>query len=337
VVTLSPESADSRLEDFGSCAEVVSLGLSRLRGVSHGAQRLSQTLANLRVDLAHSQGVRADSMLAGKPLGFPHVLTIRNYVFEDYPVRFGRLRGALLARSHVRALRRAQYPVACARHLAARYAAVRANMAAVPNGVNTARYKPADRTVVRAALNIPANAVVLTYIGSLVRFKAVDRLLAAFATVSQRDSDALLCVVGDGPERRALQAFTKDSRVRFVGTTPRPELYLQAADWSVSASTSEGMPNAVLESLACGTPAMLSDIAAHREIAAVASQACELFTVDSTAALAALLQRAIQRDSDEELRRRRARAAAVQHLSAAVMTDSYQRIYDRLLSATPSR
>lgn len=334
VVTLSPEPRDTRWADFATQgAQMVSLGLSRAQGLTIGKKRLQHTLGRLGVQLVHTQGLRPDALMCRTQPLLPHVSTVRNFAYEDYRMLFGVARGHILASMHVAALRRTQCPVACSHHLAYRYQQLGIHMRVVPNGVNTEYYCPQPQEEVRRQLGIAQRARVFVYLGSFTRRKAVDRIIFAFRQLKTAGTPTLLLLVGDGPERPKLEALTEgDSRVCFVGHTDLPEQYLRAADWMVSASVSEGLPNAVLESLACGTPVLLSSIGAHQEIASRAEEACRLFQVSSTEALRDGLRQAMECSDMVDLRAE-ARGVAVEFFSAAKMAQSYQDLYATILNA----
>jgi len=127
---------------------------------------------------------------------------------------------------------------------------------------------PVDVALLRAAASSGAPllgdaeaAVRLVVVARLVPQKSHADLLDAFAR-SGRD-DLLLTVIGDGPLRAALEAQAKQlglgSAVRFAGALEDRSVLLAtvaAADLLVQPSTAEGMPNAVLEALAVGTPVL---------------------------------------------------------------------------------
>ena len=73
-------------------------------------------------------------------------------------------------------------------------------------------------------------------------------------------------MIGDGKLKEGYQQKYAHSNIKYLGHIEQPLKYLQASDFLISASVSEGLPNTVLESLACGIPVILSDIEPHREI-----------------------------------------------------------------------
>lgn len=122
------------------------------------------------------------------------------------------------------------------------------------NGVDLDRFAPRDCSAIREKLGL-AGSVWLA-VGNLVELKGVHLALEALAALP----GVALLIAGQGPEeerlRQLAERFGVSGRVRFLGTVPHAELceYYNAADALVLASSREGMPNVVLESLACGTP-----------------------------------------------------------------------------------
>jgi teichuronic acid biosynthesis glycosyltransferase TuaC len=142
----------------------------------------------------------------------------------------------------------------------------------VYRGVDPEQFHLGDRQESRRRLGLPFDGVVLLWVGRMVEVKGLDTLLSAAKLVKER-FPFRLCLVGDGPQRIALQSLVAanhlENEVRFVGSVPHEELatWYQAADWTVLSSVSEGVPNVLLESHACGTPFVATAVGGVPEIA----------------------------------------------------------------------
>jgi glycosyltransferase involved in cell wall biosynthesis len=90
-----------------------------------------------------------------------------------------------------------------------------------------------------------------------------QRTLLRAMTLLPKDRPWRLALVGDGQERAALEAFARNhgiaGRVIFVGQVSDPFAWLMRARVAVCASVYEGLGNAIVEALACGTPVVSTD------------------------------------------------------------------------------
>jgi len=141
--------------------------------------------------------------------------------------------------------------------------------ASIPSGVDTAAFVPCShRECARKRLGVPDDFACV-FVGSLFRNKRVDRLIRALARVSNRQACALV-VVGDGPERRSLEAVAVECGVRvvFLGRLPNEKVaeVVASCDAFVMASKFEGLPTAAQEALSCGVPIVALDVGGLREI-----------------------------------------------------------------------
>ncbi len=135
------------------------------------------------------------------------------------------------------------------------------------NGVDTSLFiPPPDRAAARAALGLTRPTLIS--VGLLIERKGHNRTIAAM----QQLPDHALLIVGEGPERETLSAqiaaLGLSDRVRLLGARPHAELpsLYGAADASVLASSREGWANVLLESMACGTPVVASNIWGNPEV-----------------------------------------------------------------------
>lgn len=136
------------------------------------------------------------------------------------------------------------------------------------NGVDLALFRPTDRDISRRALGLTRPT--LLAVGNLVGLKRHRMMVEALVGLPAVD----LVIVGEGPERAAIEALARErrvaDRVRLLGHMPQdrlPDIY-SAADLLLLVSTHEGWPNVLLESMACGTPVIVSDIDGIADIVA---------------------------------------------------------------------
>jgi glycosyltransferase involved in cell wall biosynthesis len=113
----------------------------------------------------------------------------------------------------------------------------------------------------------------LISVGRLVRAKNYQTLIRAVAAARATVPDLTLWIVGDGDQGGALRQLCEEldvvSAVRFCGERRDVGSWLRAADVFVLSSTSEGLPIAMLEAMAAGLPAIVTDVGALPELVAL--------------------------------------------------------------------
>jgi glycosyltransferase involved in cell wall biosynthesis len=137
------------------------------------------------------------------------------------------------------------------------HGAPRARVHVIRNGIDTTVFH--SRTWPRTQPSGPAK---LGAMGRLTRQKGFDVLLDALPHVLAK-RDVELVVVGDGELRADLARRAAGLPVTFLGGLPDREQvarFLRGLDLFVLPSRYEGLPNALLEALACGVPAVASDV-----------------------------------------------------------------------------
>lgn len=138
-------------------------------------------------------------------------------------------------------------------------------IAYIPNGVDTEFFAPGSG---------PVSPARILFVGRLVRQKGVTFLLAALAQLraAHPKLDVQCDIVGDGPLKRSLQQQAQDmgiaEAVTFPGWVDKEILreYYQRAAVFVLPSYEEGMPNVVLEAMACGLPVIGTRVAGTEEL-----------------------------------------------------------------------
>lgn len=134
-------------------------------------------------------------------------------------------------------------------------------------GIDTARFSPGDHTAARAALGMGGAPAILT-VGALIPRKGQALVIQALPGLP--GVHYWLAGAGDeeGRYRALAQQLGVETRVHFMGPVANadlPQLY-RAADAVVMPSVSEGLANAWVEAIACGTPIVISDAGGAAEL-----------------------------------------------------------------------
>jgi glycosyltransferase involved in cell wall biosynthesis len=331
VVTLSPEPTDSLKPKFIEIGiKLHSLELSRIAGLFLALFRLKRFLRILKPDIIHSQGLRAD-WLSSQLNNTIRIATQRNNPFSDYPSLMGQIPGWLAAHLHYRALRRLKV-VTCSESISQVNQRFSLTDTIIRNGVDTTDFSPLAQTEVtkhqRSELNLPVDGQLFIYTGPAINRKNIPYLICTFGEKADRND--YLVILGTGPLLEHLRKIAGDKpNIIFRGGVDNVPQYLQVADWLVSASLDEGLPNSVLEALATGVPVLLSDIPPHREILALSPDSGGLFDVNDPDSLCNLICM-LARSSDM---RKNARALAANHFNCESMSARYQTLYHQQLKA----
>ncbi len=131
----------------------------------------------------------------------------------------------------------------------------------IPNGVDLDRFSPpspAHKQALRASLGLTDGPIAI-YTGRLEVEKRIDQLISIWPAVRAAHPEALLLILGTGAEEATLRQ-TAGAGVQFLGRIEDVVPYLQAADLFVLPSATEGLPNALLEALATGLPAIATAV-----------------------------------------------------------------------------
>ncbi|MCF7497148.1 glycosyltransferase [Vibrio sp. L5-1] len=259
VLTLSPEPVDSKFESYISQGIIVdTLSLTRVQSVLFGSSKLSQYVNNYSPDIIQTQGVRADSLGCALKNKIPWVTTSRNFPIEDYPSKFGKFKGTLMAKKHIKVLAQCKYLVSCSNAIASKLKNVGITSTIISNGV-----PPSCLPIIE---NMDTATIKLITVGSLIPRKNMEYLVRLSNKLDELNLQHEFIVLGDGPLLNELKMLA-NGRMKFIGNVNNVEDYLSSSNVFLSSSLSEGLPNTVLEAISFGVPVFLSNIPPHREIA----------------------------------------------------------------------
>lgn len=145
-------------------------------------------------------------------------------------------------------------------------------------GLDRDRFRPLGHTQLRAQLgrqlgfDLPHKTPLLACVGALIPRKGQDIAIRALARLPAAYAEARLIVVGRGDMAGELRELARSlgvaDRVHFAGSLDHDlmPIVLSAADIMVLPTASEGLANAWVESIACGTPVITCDVGGAREI-----------------------------------------------------------------------
>lgn len=222
-----------------------------------------QELIAWQPDVVHSQcefSTFAPARRIARACGAPLIHTYHT-VYEDYTHyfspsrRMGRRLAALFTRAVCASADAVIAPTPKIQRLLRSYG-VQCPVRVIPTGLDLRRFTAAPDPALRTSLGLPDRGPVLLYLGRLAKEKNIAELIAAMPDIP----GAALLIVGDGPERPALEAQAEAlglaGRVIFAGMVPPAQVprYYALADAFVSASTSEAQGLTYIEALAAGLP-----------------------------------------------------------------------------------
>ena len=199
----------------------------------------------------------------------------------------------------------------------------------VPPGVSLPPVPP--RAEARAALGLPHDALVVSFVARLTQIKRPDRVIEVARRLADR-GDVVFAVVGEGPLLPELRhAAAELPNVRLLGWRSDVETVYGASDLTLLTSDNEGMPVALIEAALCGVPAVTTDVGSASEV--VLHERSGLVV----AAEAEALDGAIRVMLDDEPMRRSMASAARSHAeanySAARLVADTDRLYRSVLEA----
>lgn len=229
---------------------------SSIEAIRHNMQRLKRLRGEIRashpdVVISFMDMINVLTLLACTGLGIPVIISERTDPAKHSIGMMWRILRSLLYRRADAVVMQSQGLRAWAARLM-KDSSVRV----IPN--------PVERPLQLSSVSCAGKGTkTIAAMGRLTRIKGYDVLLRAFAQCALKHSDWSLIILGEGPERRSLEALIQElgieDRVHLPGRIRDPRSILQNTDLFVVSSFYEGFPNALLEAMACGAAVIATD------------------------------------------------------------------------------
>lgn len=338
LVTVWSEDADnSMIDSYRKLGiSVLSANMSKVKSILFGKQAVGRLLEQLQPNIVQGVGMPPYRMTLGYKKAI-HLVTLRNYCYEDYPDYYGKIPGTIMAFLDLNLIKKrmaAGEPfVTCSESLTKMYKN-RQNIEIpyIRNGVDVSQYtkrKCDEIKSVRRKLDLPLEKVISVYSGGFFERKNQREAIKAFLKM-KKNEDAVLLLLGDGTNFEMLKKeFSNHANILFRGKVSNVNEYLHACDVYLATSKSEGLPNGVLEAMACGLPVLLSDIPQHMEVLEADPKCGHSYELGNVEQLAALMDQMMGEDLWEM--GERSYTAVMENFTAEGMSKRYQSLYLKLM------
>lgn len=338
LITVWPEEADnSMIDDYKKLGiPVLSANISKKKSVVFGTREVGKLLEQLKPDIVQGVGMPPYRMTLGYKKAV-HFVTLRNYCYEDYPDYYGKIPGTIMAFLDLNLIKKrmaAGEPfVTCSESLTKMYKSRKhMEIPYIRNGVDVSQYTKRDYTqtaTVREKLELPLQKVIYVYSGGFIDRKNQSEAINAFLKM-KKNEDAVLLLLGDGTNFETLRnEFSQNKNILFRGKVSNVNEYLHASDVYLATSKSEGLPNGVLEAMACGLPVLLSDIPQHLEVLEANPKCGHSYELGNLEQLSDIMDQML----DENLLEmgERSYSAVMENFTAEGMSKRYQSLYLKLM------
>ncbi len=232
---------------------------------------LKKTIQSFAPHVVHTHGFQGLFACWFLNLKVPHMSTLHGNLFLNYKDDFKGVLGQLIAFFHMLFFRMASHPVLVSASLKNEFLVPNRSVT-ILNGVDKSLFFPIpelERPAIRVKLNIKPDKFVFISTGQKVARKRPSYFFESFLKLSNIYPNLEFHFLGSGNLLHTLkEQYKKLPNVFFHGKVNNITEWLNAADCFLSASVSEGFPNAPLEAYSCGTPMILSAIGPHLEIGA---------------------------------------------------------------------
>jgi glycosyltransferase involved in cell wall biosynthesis len=335
------------LDEFHASASHVSqVDLSNVFDIG-SVRRLRSVIAAARPDIVHTHLWNAD-VIGGAAARLARVPVVVSTVYGAYHLLIGvtgftALRRSALSRTYRLPYRLFDRVVALSEY-------VRRDLVERPGirvdsrvvdvihaGIDESRLAGVESTVARSDVDRGRRAPQIVNVANFFPIKGQEWLIRALPRVLASCPNARCVLVGDGPDRPAVERLAADlglgDRVEFAGTVRDPSTLVRDSDVFVLPSLSEALSIAILEASALGVPVVASRVGGIPEVIEDGLTGL-LVPPKEPAALAGAIVKVLSNREEARTLAAAAKARVREHFSSALTAARYDALYQRLIEET---
>lgn len=229
-----------------------------------------------KISILQTHGLRFDffGFIAARLAGVPHIITrhvaISHHLISEFRKKMYIFFDNFAIKSAAKVVTVSK---AVEDDLVATQGIDRSKILTIVNGVDLRRFSEVNmyaKTKIRMEFGIDEKTQVVGMIAQLSYWKGIPYFLRAIPLILSKCSNVMFLMIGDGPERKKLETMVEElgvsSYVIFAGFRRDISDIISAIDISVLSSLREGLPLAILESMAMGKPIVATDVGGVSEL-----------------------------------------------------------------------
>ena len=237
--------------------QVYDLKLSKIQSIIRGIKEIQKIINLNKIDVIFSYGFRSD-FISSKLKSVVKVSSVRNTLLLNWKITWGPILGSVFGKINLYYIKKFDYVIACSSSVSNHLNNLNLQNITIRNSIDSLRLQKKVNNC--DFKNKPKS---LLTVSSKLKGKNIEFLLKSF---TKKELSNYKLYVAGYVDSDIIKEFNCYSNIKFLGHIHNLYNYTYTVDFFISASLHEGMPNAVLESLAIGTPVILSDINSHKEI-----------------------------------------------------------------------
>lgn len=328
IITLSKETATSQKECFQQLnLPIICLNLSRYSSIFLGPFKLRQIINKIEPDLIHMHCFRSNMLAIIALRKYKTFTSIHCDFTEDFPLRYGNFIGFLASKINIFAIKRISKRICVSKMLAnilsEKFPKLR--FFAVDNGVNMIKFCPSkDKLSLRKRLNLPFDKKIFIWCGSFIHRK--NPLLLVESIKHLKNDSCFFVFCGDTGIllEQSKNELKKYKNVLFTGYVNNIQEYLQASDFYISTSLSEGFHLTVYEAMSCGIHVILPKIDVYNKI--FENNMASIYSLSDIKTLTKCLEDSLRLDC--KILSENSINFIKEYFSVQIMTKNYQKFYE---------